>query len=509
MGALVGWAAMAGCGNTTDPSLDAPDTQTLNTLLKEAHVGDTIRLTGQSYTGPLVIPPGVTLDGRGEARVFSRGSSNEPAAPALQIEGGPRDQPTTVVGLQIESEGLAVLVSGPGSLVMDSVTIETQAVGGMFVEDLDVLTLNAVTLTGSVTEDDLGLLTQTNLDPVQFPVAGVVVARVAEVSWSAVNIAQFAGFGAVFKDSSGRWDGGGVSRWVGTGVLVEGGELTTTALQLSDTLSSSELTVKPNAIAATADCRLTTQSVVVSNIRDGIGLLQDNAFTTHTDLTVLGAGRAGLWIQNSGTATQLALTLTSSDDNPDGNVIENGQGIGIYMNNIQGVSLQNLRVANTQERPLLRNNQPEQVADGLQMIGISGAIQLSEVNLSGNARVGALLDGSAGDGDEAPTFDLNQVQIEGGMLSPMLLSQAYGVIIQNNSGGQIDETAIVGENGFRVTSDTLENRDEEARSTNLTLELPSPLRVSSFGALVGDGDLNSTLSSGTIDGISIVGENGF
>ncbi|MEL6178741.1 MAG: hypothetical protein AAFS10_07295, partial [Myxococcota bacterium] len=329
------------------------------------------------------------------------------------------------------------------------------------------------------------------------------------VSWSAVNIAQFAGFGAVFKDSSGRWDGGGVSRWVGTGVLVEGGELTTTALQLSDTLSSSELTVKPNAIAATADCRLTTQSVVVSNIRDGIGLLQDNAFTTHTDLTVLGAGRAGLWIQNSGTATQLALTLTSSDDNPDGNVIENGQGIGIYMNNIQGVSLQNLRVANTQERPLLRNNQPEQVADGLQMIGISGAIQLSEVNLSGNARVGALLDGSAGDGDEAPTFDLNQVQIEGGMLSPMLLSQAYGVIIQNNSGGQIDETAIVGENGFRVTSDTLENRDEEARSTNLTLELPSPLRVSSFGALVGDGDLNSTLSSGTIDGISIVGENGF
>ena len=471
-------AAVSACGGDDG---GAPVTD-IAAAVEGATPGTVVVLTESSYSGSFSIPAGVTLDGKGATITGVNGAA------VFSVTGGATDTPTRLINMRIENEGLAV-VAREGAVELEDVTVSVSALGGVFAEGLDRLAMTRVTGLGSLNAEnvsDLGTVNGFGLDARRYPIAGVLLADVADVELEELSLSGFGGFGAIFLRSQGSWNGGGVTEWVGTGVLVEDSDIELTGVAVHDSLSDSNLRLIPNGIAVTQGGSLSTSVLELSNIVC-YGLLQDNARSAHTDLNVLGNARAGVWVQNSFAADGPALSISGAS------AIADNLGLGLYARDFEGLELDGVTISTTQTRSQLFGELGVvELGDGLQMTGASGLVRMNSTTLTGNSRVGWLIDGTDAETSAPFTFEgAVTINAQGAMTGEQ---EPLGLITQNDNGGVF----IVVENGNVEVAPELAERDSLFSGTLAVNDALSA--VAGFGDALGD--------QGLIGDDGLVGQDG-
>lgn len=399
-------------GACTQGGDDAPascDPGELQAALEGAGAGDTVRIGTCRVTASITVPAGVTLEGAGVGESILVGAQGE-----IPLTVEPAAAGTFVRNLRVESNGPAgIVVEGAGAATIEHVEIASSRGIGLGVEGLDALTLTNVSLRGPVDAANAS----SYLPPVsaeEVATHGLVLVGVGTATLADVESSGYAQFGALIVDSTITWAGGGTPANLGTGLMTWGGAATLTSLDLSGTFQGLQLVPAYGGVFA-GGADVDTTSLRVSD-GEGYGLLHSEATARHIDLTARNNGLAAVWLQNCS-----AFELSGAGSGLVGNGLA-----GIVAVDSSGVTLRHAHVDATVTRTaIVAETGSVEVGDGIQLVGTTRNVTLEDLTLSGNARVGILVDlaGAAADG-----FSLNRVSVDGS-------DEALGAIVQ---GGTLD-----------------------------------------------------------------------
>lgn len=410
----------------------------------------TIVLTRDLYEGNFIVPAGVTIEGNGAVIVGER------CAPVLRVEGGSAEAPTRLVNVRVENDGIGVVAQGDGELELEEVEIEVSSYGGVLIDGLDRVSFDRVSVIGALTEENasaLGSINGFSLDAAAYPVVGALLWRVADVQMTDVDLKGFGGYGAVFHRSAGSWRGGGVSRWIGAAILVEESDVSLDGVRVQGSIRVPNLRLTSSGVAVTRGGKLVSRGLEVADVA-GYGLIMDDAQSAHDDLLIRDNERGGVWVQNAFPEDAPALTIHGDS------WIVGNRGLGLYMRDFEGLDFDGLTIADTTPRDqLVGELGVVTMGDGVQMVGASGRLWMSDTRLVGHPRVGWVFDGTHA-GLAAPVSFEGALAIDVGDLDAP--EQAYGFIMQNMEGSFPD--ALIERGGFA-------EQDAQAREDGVTLQV--------------------------------------
>lgn len=371
-----------------------------------------VRVLGDGVHGPQRVPAGGTLEGEhsGEASVES---SDSGAAIVVDTEPG---KTTTVRGINVyASGGVGILVRGGGRFVGENLVVNCSIGVCVAAEDLSEVDLGSVDINGGVTKEIVPDLVFP-LPAAEAPIIGLAMVNVANSNLSNVWIEGFGGFGVISVESRISWTAGAIEKNVGVGIMQHGGAVELNDVEVTETWAG-EIgnAIAPFGVVLTAGSLNTNNFRVANN--DGVGLVQDNALSEHTRLTVEGNGDVGVWVQN----TPGDLTVPALRIHGEGNVIRQNLGGGVFALRSGGIDIEGLDASNMLVRQIATSDIGlAEMADGVQITEPAGSVRLANVTLNENARVGLLLNGVLPAG---ATVDITGVSITG--------SGTYGMLVQN------------------------------------------------------------------------------
>jgi len=479
---LVPWLLEA-CSDEPSPvERPAETSEELTEALAEARSGEVVRLTGARYEGSFRVTAGVVVVGDGAVLATAVGGGTHIGNGRLCVlclSSAAASTPTRVKGLAIESAGLGIAAEGDGVVVIEDVRVDASRGVGAVLGASEVR-LSDVDLNGPIdTEEELAAI-GAEIDPAATAVAGVVMSG-ARWRMERVAVRRFAGFGVVLHNSEGTWEEGEVVGNVGTSVLVEGGEAVVRQVAVRDGRQGGEAgyALEASGVVVSAAGRLVSEGLTVEDV-NGIGLLQDNARSEHTDLVVSRNRFAGIWVQGDADAAHAtALQVRGA-----GSRVAANLGLGVYFRDASGLVLDGVTIADTGARP-----QPDEVlgfvdvADGLQLAGASGQVELADAALMGNGRAGIVLDGAASDA----IYSFRAVHV-----SAVDDGVVHGTVLQNATGLAIE--------GIVVEPAAVAARDAQARADGVVLPLTPKRDVI--------GTVASAVAAGLFGAGGLVGEDG-
>lgn len=411
--------ASQGCTENVLPICDAA---ALANALASARGNDTVVFGECQISGAFYVPAGVTLSGSDqETSILS--SDGEPLVVRLEAgESAARLENLTV----ISDGGAAVVALGDGGVEVEGVTVKASRGIGMGFGGLSSVKLSSVELLGPVTEENIADL---SLWPTSEGTAlyGLILVRVGEASLSEVRASGFATAGAFFIESETEWQGGGVFSNVTTGLRVEAGSTKLRGIELCRTISN-KISSSCNGLFQ-VDAQVETSDVTVCE--GGTGLFHNGGRVTHTDLVVTENMYGGLWVQHS-PSVEISGTATRFS----GNTIA-----GLLLLENENTVVRGGRIESTEASRIIEMDGSTKIGDGLQIIQPAGPVRLENLMLSGNERVGLLLNLSA---DARDDLVIENVTVEGS-------GEALGAIAQG-----VDMTEGW-DQGVERSGDTLEN----------------------------------------------------
>jgi hypothetical protein len=442
--------------------------------LAAASSGETVQVPAGSYQGPLTVPAGVTLAGTAAAEVKIAAAGGAAALTAETAAGAP----TEVEGIHLESaSGAALLVKGQGAFSGRRIVVDCSQGVGVAAEGTSTLELVDVQLKGGITEATVKDLAYP-LAASQAPIIGLVLSKVQSATLERVDISGFGGFGAALAGSKVSWDGGAVSGNVGVGVIAEGGEVSLKGLAVKGTLRGERgLAVLSYGVVVSGGASVTTDGLEISGGR-GFGIAQQGSCAVHQGLLVRANDDVGLWLQNAaGSAGAPALAVRG------GSKLHDNRGGGLFVLGSGGVELEEVEVSSTTKKTVSAGTLGAvEMADGIQLSGLTGGVTLENLTVSGNARVGILLSG------EPP---LEKVALSGVVITG---PGKYGLIPEND---------FVPDASWQFTRDAQLEQADKGLSGTLGAAAPKA-GLPDLGKLAQDG----LLSSGLLDGKGAVGQGG-
>jgi len=387
-GVLVAASAVAGC--TDDTPLCTADG--LRDALAAATSGETIHVGACSITGSFVVPEGVSLSGAGRGSTEIVAMDDEPAIRLL-----PGESATRVEDLDVTSgERVAVLAMGSGRAALARVGVTATRGIAFGAESLSELTMEEVELSGPVTS-----ATATSVSPdatyEDTAIIGAIVTAVDSATLTDVTASGFASYGFVSVATNFTWSGGGAPRNLGTGLLVHGGSADLRGLSLGENLAG--LMPLPVAGVFASGATVETSDLQV-DASEGLGLLHDNVTVHHTDLIASDNADVALWVQRC-PSFELSGSLSE--------LVGNRFSAIALFDTVETV-ISGARIDETAEGVKIDGELGTiTVGDGVQAVTPGSTLVLRDLELSGNQRVGVLVDLT----ESEATLALEDVVVDG------------------------------------------------------------------------------------------------
>jgi hypothetical protein len=387
---LAAVASLAQCGD--EESTEYCTAEALTSALAGARPGDTVKVGACAITGSFTVPAGVTLAGRGSGT--STLTTDRPQ-PAVRLTAG--TPAARVVDLRIVSAGNSgILVRGTGTAGLERVAVEASRGMAVAAEDVASLELRDVTITGTVVPGNVNTVrclpdpahpdVACVVDSDEWPTHGLVLVRVASATLTGVRVTGLAGSGVVLVDSTTAWTGGGAPANLGTGLWIAGGETELTDLDLSGSMQG--LMLMPAYGGVFSDDAVVESSGLVVSGGDNYGLLHDSVAARHVDLVARENGDAAVWVQNCDASFELSGA---------GTLLSGNQFAGVVAVGSSNVTVADARIDGTGLATRIFEEGPVLVGDGVQIVDSTSGLNLRDLYLSGNDRVGLLLDGGGAD----------------------------------------------------------------------------------------------------------------
>lgn len=356
----------------------------------------------------LEVPAGVTLRGSGPSTSVVRAASTV----AVRLSTGASGV-TRLEALTVMSDACAgVVIDGSGEAVVDRVRVEVGRGIGLGVEAVSRVTLSDVDVIGPVADGSapsaipLPPYRCATSDPATH---GIVLARVVDAELTRVTSRGFVGFGALFVESTVTWSGGASSDHVGVGLEVYGGSVTLTDVELCGARQDAAPIESFNGVflggAEVSSVRL--------RVCDGqvFGLFHDRATATHSELSVIDHGFAGVWAQDAPMLELRGATLR-------GNAFA-----GVAAFRVGALVMSDALVEATTEGLItMGSGGAVRAADGVHVVDTPSSI-LTRVTLLENARVGLLHDLA---GRTTADIVVREVRVSG-------TGTSLGAIVQNGT----------------------------------------------------------------------------
>lgn len=469
-------ASPTGVGNPPRGPEEIPTAEALRAALTQRCLdgGCWLRLTGALYQGNFLIPPGTTLEGQVvEGQVPRIVGTDADGAAALRI-GATDGCPVTVLrNLSVENRGTGIFATQAGLLYLEAVRVEVSqgaavALGQMrgvgirgaqFLTPLSMAELRQVPLELSLSD---------------WPAVGLLGEDNDALYIEDTEILGFAAYGAALRDTPVSWKDSQIHDNQGFGLLFtgEGSRVELENLEVTGTVHSSQWReTTPIGVIAHGGAQVTSQGLSLLD-NEGTGFLQDHATATHEGLVAQGNQLVGYWLQFSQGEAAPSLTLRRAELG--GNWLAGLVGL-----QSEGLTLEEVEIRDTQAVPTLEGlAELSEVADGAQLVGMSGSVSLRGVSLTNNLRAGLLLDG--GEQDLAANISLREVEIT----HQAPTERSYGLVTQGLEQEPTQEGVTI---------------DEALLANDLTLQTPLP--VTGFSAVPLDPS-NTTWLNGatTLDG---------
>ncbi len=404
---------VVGCGGG-DAGSAVQSSAALTSALGSAAPGDTIHLAAGTFVGSFSLPAGVTLVGSGPATVLQNTATDGPTLVVVASAGAP---PTTVDHLNVVSNATAAIATGGGGEAdINNVQVDATRGIGIGAQDLAVLKMSNVTLTGPVMPS-IATSVLASPTPDMTATHGIILLRVASATLSNVQASGFELFGAQIIDSTTTWDGGGTSDNAGVGVMIYGGTAMLHSLVACRTLAGTRLQPAYGAVFAQSAV-VNTDAIQVCD-GDDYGILEASGATgSQVDSTVTGNSMAGVWVQSVAD-----VHLTGA-----GTTLDNNGFSGVVAVDSSNVSVEDATISNTQLVPrVLGSSGTVQVGDGVELVRSTDGISLANLMIQNNQRAGALMDLNGGD-TSGITLDSVTVTSDDAMGTP-----EYGVVAQNGT----------------------------------------------------------------------------
>jgi len=250
---------------------------------------------------------------------------------------------------------------------------------------------------------------------------------------------------------------------VGTGLMVYRGTATLEGLDVTGTMDADRSMNAYGALFAGDD---TTEAQVASSglrVSDGddYGMLQQHAIGVHTDLAASGNGAAGVWVQHCS-----SFELSGSGTSIAGNAFA-----GVVGMDTARMVLQDARIETTLKlEHTVSEGDYEPVGDGIHAVSSGGTLEVRNVTLAGNERVGMLLELRGGTTDS--------VTVEGVTVSGV--GEEFGVVAQGGT--------VVGGWDTGVSRDDVTRRNDETPPAALgTMPLVDPGEMPAAADVAGSG----------------------
>lgn len=357
-----------------------PDTAELQAMLDRAVAGEIVLLGACTVSGPLVVPAGVELRGRGEDTVLD-GASGQ----AVRLEPGTTS--TALSNLVVRSRGCAAVVAqGLGQARIEDVRIVAERGVGVALETQAELTNVALegALTATSIEDTAPMLPPYACGSGDLATHGLVLVD-SEATLVNVSVSGFAAFGALSIRSNLIWRGGGVRTNLGAGLEVVGGTADLEDLALDDTHNGVGAIEAYSAIFV-GPATVTSVGLEVTGSRS-YGLFHAGEVdASHSDFIVSDNVFAGVWAQDGASIGLLRGTL------------ERNGFAAVAAFDSPALGMDAVLVADTTESAALFGLRTVRAADGLHLV--RSAASLRETTFSNNGRVGMLVDLGGGSTDE-------------------------------------------------------------------------------------------------------------
>ncbi len=360
-------AALVACeeDTTTDPTpepFDECDGDSVRTALSNAEAGDSVVIGACAVAGPFIVPAGVTLSGQGKTA-----STIEVASADVGVE---LSSGAVLRELRVNSAGAAAVVAREqGALtVISGVEVHATLGIGIGAEDVPLLVLSEVVLTGPVTSANVDDVSGT-ATTLETATHGLVLVNVGTAALSDVEVSGFADFGVLAIESTVVWTGGGASGNRGTGAMFEGGDVNLQDLAFCGTMRGQR--------------QLPPYGAIVSSIVEGVGSPTGTA--THVD-----------FCDNEGVGLLLnkasSFELRGSDATPAS--ISGNVAAGLLVLDSENLVLADVEVTGTTagELPLGEDDAILPLGDGVHLVRTSQGIDFTNVSATENERVGLLLD---------------------------------------------------------------------------------------------------------------------
>lgn len=371
-------SSSGGTGGSGLAPLEAcADGQAMVDKIAGAQKGDVIKLDVCTIQGPLVIPPGVTVQGAGKG--LSRITTKAGTFAIHMLPGEPAARLSDVS--VISSGTAAIAAKGAGAIELVNVEVDLTRGVGIAVEALSSLSMKEVSISGPVTPRSARAF-PANVLPKEAATHGLVVLDVPSVTIEATTVMGFADYGAIFVDSNLDWSKGGSFATLGTGLYVSGGAAKLDALSLCGAFSGNRKLPAYNGVFAKGAAVTSTKLQVCDS--EGMGLLHVGATAHHED--IVGTGNLGpaLWAQQS---TSFEIAGAS-------NVLDKNRFAGLVLVDVAKVHLVNTKIANTEmvSRPYGAAGASVELGDGIQLIRSAAAVTFESVSLTNNAHTGLQID---------------------------------------------------------------------------------------------------------------------
>lgn len=284
--------------------------------------------------------------------------------------------------------GAALLIDG-GTVRIEDLRVEVAKGVGIAASDADV-SLTRVVIEGSIDVDDPPVLPAV-VTPMDASSHGLVIAG-GRAELADVHISNVAAAGALFHEAEVTWRGGRVADNLRTGLLVEGGRVEVTGLAVENTRQGGAL-APAYGVVAVGGGALATSELGVSATQ-GIGVAHIGASGVHAGVDVRENSVAGVWAERSD------VELSGA--------IHDNRFAGFVGVEPERIDIHDAAIDRTEKR--LRQVEllgSIEVGDGIQIVRPMGMTSISGVSLSGNERVGLLLDLPPGHG----TIDVASVEV--------------------------------------------------------------------------------------------------
>ena len=262
----------------------------LVSALAAAEPGDTIEPFSAEYRGSFTLLSGVSLLGvDGTSIVGDRG------APIVVEADG---EVSTIAGVLIESPttgsdaASAVIAVGPGSSVIEDVSIHASPGYGIVAQNLDALTLTRVTLTGDANVELIAEFGDPENCRAQVLEGGLLAVKLegvpSVVVFEDVEVTGFAGLGVGLVNSIATWNGGRVGGGFVAGIIVEETELSIADVEVSE-LGPSNVASNRSfvfGVVASASSHVTSTDLAIGSVVFGngrAGMLLDGVHSLRDD----------------------------------------------------------------------------------------------------------------------------------------------------------------------------------------------------------------------------------